>query len=110
MQLVSLWGPITIAGIISATLSSALASLVSAPKLFQVSWSCRRKYNFFLNSVTVKELLCTFCLHVCFTLELLNNCIYELDFTKFYTVISPDKVKVNWIQPCHVAICYDLCW
>jgi hypothetical protein len=36
MQLVSAFGPITIAGIISATLSSALASLVSAPKVFQV--------------------------------------------------------------------------
>ena len=37
MQMISGFGPITIAGIISATLSSALASLVSAPKVFQVS-------------------------------------------------------------------------
>lgn len=37
MQMVSAFGPITIAGIISATLSSALASLVSAPKVFQVN-------------------------------------------------------------------------
>ena len=36
MQLTSGFGPITVAGIISATLSSALASLVSAPKVFQV--------------------------------------------------------------------------
>ena len=36
MQIISAWGPITVAGIISATLSSALASLVSAPKVFQV--------------------------------------------------------------------------
>ncbi|ELU01077.1 hypothetical protein CAPTEDRAFT_156991 [Capitella teleta] len=35
MQLISGYGPITVAGIISATLSSALASLVSAPKVFQ---------------------------------------------------------------------------
>ena len=38
MQLASGFGPLTIAGIISATLSSALASLVSAPKVFQVGW------------------------------------------------------------------------
>ncbi len=38
MQLVSGFGPITITGIIAATLSSALASLVSAPKVFQVSY------------------------------------------------------------------------
>ncbi|ESO08644.1 hypothetical protein HELRODRAFT_74876 [Helobdella robusta] len=35
MQLISMFGPITIAGIVSATLSSALASLVSAPRVFQ---------------------------------------------------------------------------
>ncbi|KAK2161001.1 hypothetical protein NP493_1612g00020 [Ridgeia piscesae] len=35
MQLTSAFGPITVAGIISATLSSALACLVSAPKVFQ---------------------------------------------------------------------------
>lgn len=33
--MVSGWGPIIIAGIFAATLSSALASLVSAPKVFQ---------------------------------------------------------------------------
>jgi len=36
MQLVSAFGPIIVAGIVSATLSSALASLISAPKVFQV--------------------------------------------------------------------------
>lgn len=36
MQLVSVFGPLIVAGIVSATLSSALASLVSAPKVFQV--------------------------------------------------------------------------
>ncbi|XP_067936328.1 solute carrier family 12 member 2-like [Watersipora subatra] len=35
MEVVSAWGPIIIAGIFAATLSSALASLVSAPKIFQ---------------------------------------------------------------------------
>ncbi|RNA00110.1 solute carrier family 12 member 2 [Brachionus plicatilis] len=35
MQMVSLWAPIITAGIFSASLSSALASLVSAPKVFQ---------------------------------------------------------------------------
>lgn len=36
MSLVSGFGPLITAGIFSATLSSALASLVSAPKVFQV--------------------------------------------------------------------------
>ena len=36
MALVSLWSPIVTAGIFAATLSSALTSLVSAPKVFQV--------------------------------------------------------------------------
>ena len=33
----SAWGPLITAGIVAATLSSALASLVSAPKVFQVN-------------------------------------------------------------------------
>lgn len=37
MTMVSGFGPLIIAGTFSATLSSALASLVSAPKVFQVS-------------------------------------------------------------------------
>ena len=37
MALVSAWSPVVTAGIFAATLSSALASLVSAPKVFQVS-------------------------------------------------------------------------
>lgn len=36
MEVESLWGPLITAGIFAATLSSALASLVSAPKVFQV--------------------------------------------------------------------------
>ena len=35
MQKISLYGPLILAGIFAATLSSALASLVSAPKIFQ---------------------------------------------------------------------------
>ena len=35
MEMVSLFGPLVNAGIFAATLSSALASLVSAPKVFQ---------------------------------------------------------------------------
>ncbi|XP_065666504.1 solute carrier family 12 member 2 [Hydra vulgaris] len=35
MEKISLWGPIILAGIIAATLSSGLSSLVSAPKVFQ---------------------------------------------------------------------------
>ena len=37
MELQSGWGPLIIAGIVAATLSSALASFVSAPKVFQVT-------------------------------------------------------------------------
>ena len=36
MEMLSAYGPIVTAGIFAATLSSALASLVSAPKVFQV--------------------------------------------------------------------------
>lgn len=36
IELVSLFGPLIYAGCFAATLSSALASLVSAPKVFQV--------------------------------------------------------------------------
>lgn len=39
METVSAFGPIIYAGIFAATLSSALASLVSAPKVFQVSYT-----------------------------------------------------------------------
>src|SRR5437879_1490777 len=35
IELVSLFGPLIYAGVFAATLSSALASLVSAPKVFQ---------------------------------------------------------------------------
>lgn len=35
MELVSVFGPLVNAGVFAATLSSALASLVSAPKVFQ---------------------------------------------------------------------------
>lgn len=39
MSVVSGFGPLITAGVFSATLSSALASLVSAPKVFQVGVS-----------------------------------------------------------------------
>ena len=42
--MVSGFGPLITAGIFSATLSSALASLVGAPKVFQVS-KVRRNVN-----------------------------------------------------------------
>ena len=35
MEMVSVFGPIITAGIVAASLSSALASMVSAPKIFQ---------------------------------------------------------------------------
>lgn len=37
MESESFYGPLITAGIFAATLSSALASLVSAPKIFQVT-------------------------------------------------------------------------
>jgi len=37
MEMVSGFGPLVTAGIFAATISSALTSLVSAPKVFQVS-------------------------------------------------------------------------
>lgn len=45
IELVSVFGPLIYAGCFAATLSSALASLVSAPKVFQV----RRELLFFLH-------------------------------------------------------------
>ena len=44
-MIASYFGPIVTAGIFAATLSSALASLVSAPKVFQVL-----SYYFYINS------------------------------------------------------------
>lgn len=44
MEFESVWGPLITAGIFAATLSSALASLVSAPKIFQV---CNLNISFF---------------------------------------------------------------
>lgn len=38
IELISAFGPLIYAGCFAATLSSALASLVSAPKVFQVSY------------------------------------------------------------------------
>ncbi len=37
MEMISGFGPIVTAGIFAATISSALTSLISAPKVFQVS-------------------------------------------------------------------------
>lgn len=55
--MVSGFGPLIIAGTFSATLSSALASLVSAPKVFQVSnWATL----FECSAGKVAELLETF--------------------------------------------------
>ena len=44
MTKVAAWGPLITAGIVAATLSSALASLVSAPKVFQENRI--QKYNY----------------------------------------------------------------
>lgn len=52
MSLVSGFAPLISAGIFSATLSSALASLVSAPKVFQVRQTS----------------------HICYKPEAINNC------------------------------------
>lgn len=47
MSMVSGFGPLITAGIFSATLSSALASLVSAPKVFQVKLNYIFPYTWF---------------------------------------------------------------
>ena len=44
MEMVSGYGPLITAGIFSASLSSALSSLVSAPKIFQV-WNYIRNFK-----------------------------------------------------------------
>ena len=51
--MLSAYGPIVTAGIFAATLSSALASLVSAPKVFQVSYM----YMYLIQYVNSKILL-----------------------------------------------------
>lgn len=53
MSMVSGFGPLITAGIFSATLSSALASLVSAPKVFQVMPSMR--FSLLLLPLTVDQ-------------------------------------------------------
>lgn len=62
MSLVSAFGPLITAGIFSATLSSALASLVSAPKVFQVRtinscFSCFLTYFLICLLLIVSKLL-----------------------------------------------------
>lgn len=55
MEKGSAWGPLITAGIFAATLSSALASLVSAPKIFQVTTQpvYYQRINFILLSCVV---------------------------------------------------------
>uniref|UniRef100_A0A913HXZ6 Amino acid permease/ SLC12A domain-containing protein n=1 Tax=Strongyloides stercoralis TaxID=6248 RepID=A0A913HXZ6_STRER len=48
MEMTSFWGPLITAGIFAATLSSALASLVSAPKVFQAV--CKDKLFPYINA------------------------------------------------------------
>lgn len=51
MEFESLWGPLITAGIFAATLSSALASLVSAPKIFQVKFLFLFLFSIILKAV-----------------------------------------------------------
>lgn len=44
MELVSLWGPLIYGGCFAATLSSAIASLVGAPRVLQVK--LEKKYGY----------------------------------------------------------------
>ncbi|XP_069505715.1 solute carrier family 12 member 2-like [Ambystoma mexicanum] len=75
MAMFSGFGPLITAGIFSATLSSALASLISAPKVFQAL--CKDKiYNgleFFAvgygkNHEPIRGYILTFCIALCFVL------------------------------------------
>jgi len=46
MELISAWGPLIYMGCFAATLSSAIASLVGAPRVFQVENTDLRFYYF----------------------------------------------------------------
>lgn len=62
MSMVSGFGPLITAGIFSATLSSALASLVSAPKVFQVKLNYPFPYTlFYYEDIQFSWTLCAKC-------------------------------------------------
>lgn len=62
MSMVSGFGPLITAGIFSATLSSALASLVSAPKVFQVKLNYPFPYTLFnFKDIKFSWTLCAKC-------------------------------------------------
>lgn len=75
MELVSAFGPLVYAGCFAATLSSALASLVSAPKVFQalcndnlypyISWFGR---GYGKNNEPVRGYILTFFIAIAFIL------------------------------------------
>ena len=64
MEMISGFGPLVTAGIFAATISSALASLVSAPKVFQVSLLCvGKKLYKVLASKTYLGVACKILMH-----------------------------------------------
>ena len=79
MQLASAFGPIIIAGIVSATLSSALASLISAPKVFQVNFACRNCTLYVVRDRVLKFVLQKV-LHLCHR--------WMADFSNFFPACS----------------------
>lgn len=83
MTLVSGFGPLIIAGTFSATLSSALASLVSAPKVFQAL--CKdniyKALHFFAkgygkNNEPIRGYILTFIISVAFILIGQLSCLF----------------------------------
>ncbi|TRY64819.1 hypothetical protein DNTS_004419 [Danionella cerebrum] len=103
MSLVSGFGPLITAGIFSATLSSALASLVSAPKVFQAlffhaslanspGWRPSFKYYNKWVSLAGAVLCCVVMFVINWAAALLTNVIVMA----LYVYVSYKKPDVNW--------------
>ncbi|MGH0186334.1 UNVERIFIED_CONTAM: hypothetical protein FKN15_021207 [Acipenser sinensis] len=88
MSLVSGFGPLISAGIFSATLSSALASLVSAPKVFQVKPVIVNELKTELN--TIAPIISNFFLA---SYALINFSVFHASLAK-----SPGKKLSLWVH------------
>ncbi|XP_071450264.1 bumetanide-sensitive sodium-(potassium)-chloride cotransporter-like isoform X1 [Hetaerina americana] len=109
MELVSAFGPIIYAGCFAATLSSALASLVSAPKVFQalckdelypyITWFAR---GYGKNNEPVRGYILTFFIAVAFILIAELNAIAPLIsnfFLAAYALINFSTFHASLIKP-----------
>ncbi|CAO1378480.1 unnamed protein product [Diamesa hyperborea] len=109
IELVSAWGPIIYAGCFAATLSSALASLVSAPKVFQalckdelypkIKWFAK---GFGKNNEPVRGYVLTFFIAIGFILIGELNAIAPLIsnfFLAAYTLINFSTFHASLAKP-----------